>query len=364
MTRAGSAGRPPRVSVVMPVLNMAEYVGGAIESILAQTFRDFEFIIIDDGSTDETPNILAGYDDPRIRIVRHRERQGIVAGLNRGIALARGEFVARQDADDLSTTDRLLRQVRHMDANADCHLVSCRAWTVRARQRLRAWQPRLISTFEPEESPELMVFLCLGGCFAHTGVMFRRRTIEDAGGYAHEDTGREDHMLWLRLAGSGRRMAVLRQRLVIHRDDTGIDHATRPPAPASAMRETLCGMLGRDLSPSTHRALTMAEEFSASNRDAADFDGALLALRRAARVLAQRRPNRRIQIGWFVWRLRIKLAIIRHLPAAFSFGARLCVRLGRELANAPEKMRARPLRRERLTRRIGSKSALRQAGLP
>lgn len=113
----------PRVTVFMPVYNRETYVAAAIESVLAQTFGDFELLILDDGSTDRTPEILAGFGDPRIRLVRNESNQGIPAARNRGLELARGEFLAMLDSDDLAHRKRLAKQVDFLAANLDHVLV-------------------------------------------------------------------------------------------------------------------------------------------------------------------------------------------------------------------------------------------------
>src|SRR4030042_1971241 len=102
----------------MSVYNGEKYLKEAVESILNQTFRDFEFIIINDGSTDGTGAILASYQqkDARIRIY-NQENQGLIASLNRGCQLARGEYIARMDADDISLPQRLQRQLDYMEAH-------------------------------------------------------------------------------------------------------------------------------------------------------------------------------------------------------------------------------------------------------
>src|SRR5512146_2439112 len=109
----------PIVSVVMPVYNSAPYLREAVDSILAQTFTDFEFIIVDDGSSDETPQILDGYGDARIRRLRNERNMGVVPTLNCGLAAARGRYVARHDADDISLPTRLEQQVRFLDTHPE-----------------------------------------------------------------------------------------------------------------------------------------------------------------------------------------------------------------------------------------------------
>lgn len=111
----------PRVSVLMTAYNAEKYITQAIESILNQTYTDYEFIIINDGSTDDTPNIIQQYadQDSRIIFVDNKQNQGLIAVLNQGLDMARGEFIARMDADDISLPERFDRQVAYLDANPD-----------------------------------------------------------------------------------------------------------------------------------------------------------------------------------------------------------------------------------------------------
>lgn len=109
----------PRVTVFMPVYNGSAHLDAAVESILAQSFGDFEFLIIDDGSDDETPNLLQKFDDPRLKILRNDVNHGVPATRNRGIDLARGEYLAMIDCDDIAKPERLEAQVRFLDANPD-----------------------------------------------------------------------------------------------------------------------------------------------------------------------------------------------------------------------------------------------------
>ena len=119
----GEARNPPTVSVLLAVYNGQDHVRQAIEGILTQSLQDFEFIIVDDGSTDRTSQILDEYADPRIVRLRHPENRGLIAALNTGLAAARGEFVARQDADDFSYPDRFRAQVDFLRARPDIALV-------------------------------------------------------------------------------------------------------------------------------------------------------------------------------------------------------------------------------------------------
>ena len=109
----------PLVTVLMPVFNAAQFLHQAIESILQQTFTDFEFIIINDGSTDNSEQIILSFNDPRIRYIKNETNLKLIATLNKGFALAAGKYIARMDADDISLQNRLERQVQYMEANTD-----------------------------------------------------------------------------------------------------------------------------------------------------------------------------------------------------------------------------------------------------
>src|SRR5262249_28112057 len=110
------AVRTPVVSVIMAVFDAAPWVGAAIQSLLPQTLTDFELIVIDDGSTDATAEVLAAFVDPRLRVER-RARAGLTRSLNRALELARAPLVARLDADDVALPERLARQCAFLDVH-------------------------------------------------------------------------------------------------------------------------------------------------------------------------------------------------------------------------------------------------------
>lgn len=116
----------PKISVIMPVYNAQEYIREAIDSILNQTFSDFEFIIINDGSTDNSVEIIKNYNDPRIVLVDNTENKGLVSVLNQGLQLAQGEYIARMDADDISLPNRFMEQVNYLDKHPQVGILG--AW--------------------------------------------------------------------------------------------------------------------------------------------------------------------------------------------------------------------------------------------
>jgi glycosyltransferase involved in cell wall biosynthesis len=185
----------------MPVYDGEQFVDEAIASVLEQDFTDFEFVIVDDGSKDTTPAILQRWAerDPRIVVVRAPKNAGIAASLNRGLAVARGRYVARQDADDLCLRNRLRRQVELLDAEPDVVLVS-------AGYHLIDSSGRSLGTELRTEPPEVVAYLlhfsnAIGG---HGQVMFRRDVVIAAGGYCEDFELAEDYDLWTRLSRLGR----------------------------------------------------------------------------------------------------------------------------------------------------------------
>ena len=185
----------PVVSVVLPVYNCPQYVGQAIESILAQTYADCELIVIDDGSQDETPDVLRRFKEPRIRIVTQANR-GLAATLNRGIELARGRYIARQDQDDVSFPERLARQVAFLEAHPACALVG--TWAEIRREDDRTGRVHR----HPSDNASLQFELLLNNPFVHSSVVIRKAALDRVGVYS-TDTGRqppEDYELWSRIA--------------------------------------------------------------------------------------------------------------------------------------------------------------------
>ncbi len=202
----------PRVSVVMSVYNGERYVGEAIESILNQTFRDFEFIIVDDGSVDSTPRILASYQDPRIRIYRQPNR-GQSSALNRGIRHASGGYIARMDADDVSFPERLEREVSFLDAHREIGLVG--TWCVKVD--VGTGKKRVQSL--PEDDIAIRKFMTVDNPFIHSSIMVRKSVLDTVGLY-DEGLIWQDYELWVRVAKS-HRMANIREPLIMRRKHPG-----------------------------------------------------------------------------------------------------------------------------------------------
>jgi glycosyltransferase involved in cell wall biosynthesis len=177
----------------MSVYNGKDFLRESIDSILDQTYTDFEFIIIDDGSTDGTAEVLDSYKHPSIR-VHAQKNQGLTKALNTAISLSRGEYLARQDADDVSKPERLGKQVTFLDGNEKVGLVG----TYYNRIDLRG---NILQDMKPlVRSDELKKRLESHNQFAHGSVMFRRRCIECVGIYREEFRVAQDYDLWLRIS--------------------------------------------------------------------------------------------------------------------------------------------------------------------
>ncbi|MBV9282777.1 MAG: glycosyltransferase [Chloroflexi bacterium] len=182
----------PRVSVVMAVRDGASYVRQAIDSILDQAFADFEFLIIDDGSTDGTPELLRRAADPRLRVVTQRPL-GIPLSLNRGTALARGRYVARQDADDLSSRQRLALEVGFLDRHPDVAMVGSWATVIDDGGH------RVLDLTFPVDHETIASTLLERNCFMHGSLLIRRQCLLEIGGYRPDFPVASDYDLYLRL---------------------------------------------------------------------------------------------------------------------------------------------------------------------
>lgn len=207
----------PRVSVLMPVYNGEKYLELAVESILAQTFEDFEFLIINDGSTDRTREILdrLAAKDARIRVV-HRENRGITPTLNELLRLARADLVARMDADDIALPERFAKQTRHLDENPECALVASSVVIIDPDGR------DLTTRAVPLAHEEIVEgFLRGAGQFVfHPATMFRRKLALELGGYQERHPLAQDLDLFLRMSEVGR-LTNLAEPLLKYRDHLG-----------------------------------------------------------------------------------------------------------------------------------------------
>lgn len=181
----------PKISVIMSVYNGERYLGEAVESILNQTFRDFEFIIVDDGLSDNSLIVINNYaeKDGRIKIIKNEQNIGLTKSLNKALKSAQGEYIARMDCDDVSFPDRFEKQVSFLKDNAEIGIVGCNAMVIddKGGNVKEVNMPRDINSYLKKRN-----------CFIHGSVMFRGDIIKKIGGYNEEMTYAQDYEMWLR----------------------------------------------------------------------------------------------------------------------------------------------------------------------
>ena len=180
------------ISVIMPVYNGEKYLREAIDSILNQTFTDFEFIILNDGSIDRTEEIILSYNDPRIVYIKNKENLQIVKTLNKGIGLARGKYIARMDADDISLPIRFEKQIKYMEKNPQIGV--CGTWLQTFGTRHEKWKM-------PVSHNGIIMRMLFHSSLMHATVFFRKSMIMPYKKIYNEAFNKaEDYELWIRLS--------------------------------------------------------------------------------------------------------------------------------------------------------------------
>lgn len=184
----------PLVSIIMPVFNTELYVKEAIESILQQTHANFELLIFNDGSTDNSKKIISSIKDSRIRFFDHADNQGYLPHLNNGLQLAQGKYIARMDSDDISQPARLEKQVNFLEQNPDLDIIGSSIWLFSVnKKKIAIW------TY-PKEEGEFKARLMSNTCFAHPSILFRRKLVDESRYYYDQEFyPAEDYELWTRL---------------------------------------------------------------------------------------------------------------------------------------------------------------------
>lgn len=298
----------PRISVILPVYNGAEFLAEALASVLGQTFRDFEVWVIDDASTDGSAAVAEGFRDPRVRVVRHERNRRLPATLNHGLDLARGEFVARMDADDVCLPGRFARQAAFLDAHPEIGL--CGTWV-----RLFGAGPERIRKYpvSPEAVEAFRHFHCP---FGHPTVMVRRSLFETHRlRYDSNAAAVEDFELWTRLLqwtrGANLPEVLLEYRL--HETSvTSRNWAVMDDHSAQVLKLALSDVLPdvTEEQARFHRQVSMAEipPDMTSLRKADDWLGIV------ARALDQNREAREVlREVWF--RLAMRVAPAAGIPS-------------------------------------------------
>lgn len=195
----------PKVSVILPVYNCDQYIFETIQSVLNQTFTDFELLIVDDCSTDKTVAIIKEFDDNRIQLTLKEKNTGYTDSLNYAISIAKGQYIARMDGDDICVSTRFEKQVAFLDANPNIILCGSAIQIIGTNTVLR----------HPSNHEAIKVKLCFGTAFCHPSVMGRVEVFQ-ANPYDKKYEPAEDYDLWTRLVFQGQ-LANLEEVLLLYR---------------------------------------------------------------------------------------------------------------------------------------------------
>ncbi len=237
----------PLVSIIMSVHNGSSFLHEAIESILSQTFQNFEFIIIDDGSTDLTPSVLERYQslDRRVRIIKLEENLGLPTCLNLGVDQALGKYIARMDADDISLPYRLEEQVKFLTDHPDIDMVGTGYIVIDDSGRNKG---AYFVSADPAVIKWSFIFF---NPIAHPSVMIRASTLKRFGGYDEQCLRSQDYDLWWRISLDGR-ISNLRKICLLfrrHESRVSVRHSEQQQDYARNIRKKyLSSVLGREIS--------------------------------------------------------------------------------------------------------------------
>lgn len=201
----------PKISVLMSVHNGEVYLEEAIKSILDQTYADFEFILINDASTDSTKDIIRSFEDQRIILIDNETNLGLTPSLNKGLLEARGEYIARMDADDVSHLDRLEKQFAFMELNKDVWVVGSNINIINDKGDVTQ------SNVYPETYDQILGTIFFKNSIVHSSAFFRREKIIEIGGYNKEYRKSQDYELWLQVIVNGGKLHNLQEILVDYR---------------------------------------------------------------------------------------------------------------------------------------------------
>jgi glycosyltransferase involved in cell wall biosynthesis len=220
----------PKITVLMPVYNCELYIKEAVESILNQTFDDFEFLIIDDASTDKTISIIKTYTDTRIKLIEKPANTGYTNSLNYGLIIARGEYIARMDGDDISLSERFAKQVAFLDANPDVVLCGSNFSIIGTEKVINL----------PKENEDIKVALLKGNCIVHPSVMMRNQSLQKfAILYDSNKEPAEDYDLWVRLLETGKLFNLQEELLKYRVHNTQVSQKRKIQQNKSALESRL-----------------------------------------------------------------------------------------------------------------------------
>jgi len=201
------------ISVIMSVYNAEKYLEKAIKSILTQSYHNFEFIIINDKSNDNSSDIISKYadQDQRIKYIENKKNRGLTYSLNKALEFAQGEYIARMDADDISTPDRLEKQANYLKKNKELSLIGTSAYNIDEKGNIIAERN------VPLKYEDIKKNINLVNPIIHPSVMFRKKDILAIGGYNEKFKKVQDYELWFRIIANGLKVENLADRLLYYR---------------------------------------------------------------------------------------------------------------------------------------------------
>ncbi len=305
----------PRITVVMPVYNAERYLRAAIDSILGQTFADFELLIVDDGSDDGSTAIVSSYTDERIRLIRNECNLGLIATLNKGLQAARGQYVARMDADDISLPTRLARQIAYLDRHREVGVVGSYFHRIDENGRILSTDRRKTKDF----LVSFRIYVEAYNPFCHPAVMFRTKGIRDGGGYNPAFPSAEDGALWFQLNEAGIKFATIPRVLLLYRIHGGQicqqDKHTQVMSFYRAYAGSLSSLLGVPVPPEEAMRLHACRLDEEHIKDDADLEKLLQLKRHIALKFFETRRLGRIAVVVCVANLWSSLAGLRKLES-------------------------------------------------
>jgi glycosyltransferase involved in cell wall biosynthesis len=203
----------PQVSIILPAFNCERYIAESVSSILQQVYDNFELLVIDDGSTDNTFNILSSITDQRLRVLRNDGNKGLIYSLNRGIDESKGEYIARMDADDIAVNDRIEKQVHWLLHHPRTAAVGCFTRNIDAAgNELPDWD----LDRKCHSADAIRQVMPRENCIAHPSMMMRAAVLKQYR-YARSQKNIEDYDLWLRMLADGLVIEKLPQPLLLYR---------------------------------------------------------------------------------------------------------------------------------------------------
>lgn len=186
--------RIPELSIIMPVYNRDKYIGEAINSLLSQTYQNFELIIINDASTDNSLQIIKSFKDKRIKVLINEQNKGIVFSRNKGLQIAQGEYIAPFDSDDIALPEKFLKQINFLNSNPEFGMIG--SWVKLIDENGKLLQKKWKLNAKPERIPSCLLFR---NYFAQPSVIIRKEAIP-IGGYNPDFEIGEDYIMWINIA--------------------------------------------------------------------------------------------------------------------------------------------------------------------